>query len=259
MTGSPVLSTTATASSPAGIYPITISQGTLASGHYSFAFTNGTLQIFNVSHVAVVVSGGVVYLTGDMSSHTIGVAVVNGNLELTGAQGTEFTFNGTTQSVLDLPIAADALLKGLYFNMPGGNDTITIDGTNLGTLTGNIVAVLGAGTNSFTLQNATVAGDVNFVGANGSNTVILTGDTIRDASILTGSGSDSVTLSSLTLQAAPLVPSVPALSFLTYGANLVINTGGGYDIVDLESVTGTSSLLGARGSSRRELPGATAS
>src|SRR5579863_10089022 len=230
VTGSPTLFTTATATSPAGDYPIMISQGTLASGHYAFAFTNGTLHIFNITHVTVVVSGGVVSLFGDMSAHAIGVAVVNGNLELTGTQGTEFTFNGTTQSVLDLPIAADSLLKGLFFSMPGGNDTITIDGTNLGTLTGNIFASIGAGTNSFTLQNATVAGDLDLFAGNGSNTVSLTGDTLRDATIVTGNGSNSITLSNVTLQSAPLVPSVPVLSFLTYGANLNIATGGGNSI-----------------------------
>ncbi len=244
VTGSPVLTTTATASSPAGDYPIMITQGTLASNHYSFAFSNGTLHIFNVTHVAVTVKDGVVTLTGDLSKHTIGVTVVNGNLELTGTQGTEFDFNGTTQSMLDLPISADSLLKGLVFNMPGSDAAITIDGTGLGTLTGNVMAVLGNGKNSFELDNTTVAGDVNVYGGTGGNTVSLTGDTVRDASIVTGQGTNSVTLTHVTLQSAPLVPSVPALSSLTYGANLYINTGGGNNIIELDSDTGTSSLLG---------------
>ena len=245
VTGSPTLTTTATASSPAGIYPITISQGTLAAGHYTFAFTNGTLQIFSVTHVDVVVSDGVVSLFGDLASHQIGVAVVNGNLELTGTQGTEFTFNGKTQSVLDLPLTSIAPLKGLFFDMPGADAAITIDGTNLGTLAGNIVALLGNGSNSFVLKNSNVAGEVNVFGGQGGDSITLTGDTIRDATILTGGGSDSVTLTSVTLQAAPLVPSVPALSSLTFGANLDINTGGGNDVIAMNSVTGTSSLLGS--------------
>jgi uncharacterized repeat protein (TIGR03803 family) len=44
-TGAPVLSTTATSSSPAGMYPITITQGTLAAANYTFNFVNGTLTV----------------------------------------------------------------------------------------------------------------------------------------------------------------------------------------------------------------------
>jgi len=44
-TGQPSLTTTATTSSPAGTYPITITQGTLAAANYTLAFVNGTLTI----------------------------------------------------------------------------------------------------------------------------------------------------------------------------------------------------------------------
>jgi hypothetical protein len=45
LSGSPSLSTTATVSSPAGNYPITVSQGTLAAANYSFTMVNGTLAV----------------------------------------------------------------------------------------------------------------------------------------------------------------------------------------------------------------------
>ncbi|MFT3745152.1 MAG: Ig-like domain repeat protein [Pyrinomonadaceae bacterium] len=46
ITGSPVLTTTATVASPvAAPYPITITAGTLASANYSFAFIDGTLTV----------------------------------------------------------------------------------------------------------------------------------------------------------------------------------------------------------------------
>jgi hypothetical protein len=45
VTGSPSLTTTATATSPVGSYPITAALGTLASNNYSFIFVNGTLLI----------------------------------------------------------------------------------------------------------------------------------------------------------------------------------------------------------------------
>jgi len=45
LSGSPSLATTAKQGSPAGTYPITITQGTLTSANYTFTLTNGTLTI----------------------------------------------------------------------------------------------------------------------------------------------------------------------------------------------------------------------
>ena len=45
VTGEPNLTTTATAASPVGSYPITSAAGNLASDNYSFNFVNGTLKI----------------------------------------------------------------------------------------------------------------------------------------------------------------------------------------------------------------------
>jgi sugar lactone lactonase YvrE len=45
VSGTPVLSTTATRTSPPGVYPITISTGTLAAQNYTFTFVNGTLTL----------------------------------------------------------------------------------------------------------------------------------------------------------------------------------------------------------------------
>jgi sugar lactone lactonase YvrE len=48
-TGSPTEGTSATPTSPAGQYPITISQGSLASANYTFSFVNGVLTIQQAS------------------------------------------------------------------------------------------------------------------------------------------------------------------------------------------------------------------
>lgn len=245
VTGSPTLTTTATVSSPVGSYPITIAQGTLNPGNnYMFQFVNGTLNVFPLSKVLVLVSGGTVDLFGDMGNHVISVSVVGGNLELAGSNGTEFTFNGTTEATLDIPLTQLSPFTGLDFNMLGGSDAITIDGTNMGTIAGNIVAFLGGGADSFELDHATVAGDVNVWGGNEGNRVTFSGDTVRDISINTGWGSDSIKLSSVTFQSGSLFPGLSFLSGLTVGGNLWINTGGGNDSVELDSVTGTTSLLG---------------
>ena len=45
VSGAPSLTTTATASSPAGSYPIIAGLGTLSALHYTFAFVNGTLTV----------------------------------------------------------------------------------------------------------------------------------------------------------------------------------------------------------------------
>jgi hypothetical protein len=45
LSGAPALSTTATASSPAGTYPITVTKGTLSSVKYSFTYVNGKLSV----------------------------------------------------------------------------------------------------------------------------------------------------------------------------------------------------------------------
>lgn len=49
VTGSPSCTTTATASSPAGTYSITCTQGTLAATNYTFAFVAGTLTVTSAS------------------------------------------------------------------------------------------------------------------------------------------------------------------------------------------------------------------
>jgi uncharacterized protein YkwD len=45
VTGTPDCTTTATTGSPPGAYPVTCAAGTLASGHYAFAFADGTLMV----------------------------------------------------------------------------------------------------------------------------------------------------------------------------------------------------------------------
>ncbi|MFN3410420.1 MAG: MBG domain-containing protein, partial [Limisphaerales bacterium] len=57
VSGSPSLSTTATTNSPVGVYPITVTQGTLAASNYVFSFVNGNLTVIPSADVAVFVKG----------------------------------------------------------------------------------------------------------------------------------------------------------------------------------------------------------
>ena len=54
LSGAPSLSTTATAASPAGNYPITVTKGTLSAANYTFAFVDGTLSVGTTTGMVVI-------------------------------------------------------------------------------------------------------------------------------------------------------------------------------------------------------------
>ncbi|HEV2329117.1 MAG TPA: YDG domain-containing protein [Verrucomicrobiae bacterium] len=58
LTGTPDLNTSATAGSPPGSYPITVSVGTLSATNYSFNFVNGTLTVVAQPDLSIVTLGG---------------------------------------------------------------------------------------------------------------------------------------------------------------------------------------------------------
>ncbi len=74
VSGAPVLSTTATAGSNPGGYPITVSTGTLSATNYSFLYVNGTLTILGplVTVSPSNIAFGTVYL-GSVTTKTITV------------------------------------------------------------------------------------------------------------------------------------------------------------------------------------------
>ena len=64
LSGAPILSTTATTSSPASVYPITVSQGPLAAANYTFAFDNGTLSVIGTPSVTIASSSVLTAVSG---------------------------------------------------------------------------------------------------------------------------------------------------------------------------------------------------
>jgi Glycosyl hydrolases family 28/MBG domain (YGX type)/Bacterial Ig-like domain (group 3) len=56
LNGSPAFSTTATPSSPAGLYPIVVSQGALTDPNYTFSFVNGTLSVVAAPTISMTTS-----------------------------------------------------------------------------------------------------------------------------------------------------------------------------------------------------------
>jgi hypothetical protein len=64
LSGTPAFSTTASSSSPAGLYPIYDSLGTLSAANYTFSFVSGTLSVVAPSVVQLVVTTSVVKQPG---------------------------------------------------------------------------------------------------------------------------------------------------------------------------------------------------
>jgi hypothetical protein len=124
LSGSPSLLTTATSSSSAGNYPITITQGTLSAANYNFVFVNGTLSVVAPS-----------------------VAIITTNAVITGTAATGYTL---TISVTNSGTAAAT--------------NVTLTSATLGTTSGTPVVknigtvVAGGGTGSFTVKFAGSAG-----------------------------------------------------------------------------------------------------
>ena len=65
VTGTPSLSTSATAASPVGSYPITAAQGTLAATNYSFSFVNGTLTVNKATLTVTATALGLIVTADD--------------------------------------------------------------------------------------------------------------------------------------------------------------------------------------------------
>ena len=125
ISGAPALSTTATQTSPAGSYPITVSTGTLAAANYSFLYVNGTLTIgsgtatISVTPYTVTYNGLPHTATGTATG--VGGASVSG-LTLTGTTHTAAGIYTDTWTFTDT--------TGIY-NSASGTVTDTIQTTPL--------------------------------------------------------------------------------------------------------------------------------
>ncbi len=168
-----------------------------------------------LSNVAVAVTGGVISLTGDSGNHTVHAAVVNlpsgnttvPNLEFTGTGNTTFSFGNTTNvTTLDIPLSQIGAINGLTISMQAGDDAVTFDATNLGTISGAVSVQLGSGTNSFVFNDATVTGKMSVRGGTGNDTIQMTNDNLATLGIDTGDGTDAVTLTSLTIAGTDETP-----------------------------------------------------
>lgn len=221
-----------------------------------------------LSAVGVTSQAGVITLTGGTGNNTINASVVNGNLELTGSNGTTFTFNGTTASTVDVPI--NGQLNGLKLNLGTGNNTLNLDGTGLATIHGSVVVTAGNGNDSVNLSNITTTGAISVTAGSGTDSVVLSGDTAASVAVQAGNGSDVIAVTNTTITGntnTSLGSQLPGLLGSSLGCTsnlshllgnlggllhvgvtaqngLSITTGGGNDVVALSNVTQTNTGLG---------------
>jgi hypothetical protein len=135
ITGSPAVSTTATATSPASppTYPITVTQGTLASGNYSFTFVNGALTI-NKALLTVKADDKTrpygednppltASYTGFKNGETLASSGITGAPSLTTSAG---KYSAVSPPTYPITITQGSLLSGNYsFTFINGTLTIT--------------------------------------------------------------------------------------------------------------------------------------
>jgi hypothetical protein len=115
--GSPSLTTTATTSSPAGVYPITAALGTITDSNYAYSFVNGTLSVIQAPTVSLTTTAAV---SGSHSAgYTLTITVKN-------------TGTGPASNVV-LSAATLGMTSGTPLPQPwgtiaaGGTATFTVD------------------------------------------------------------------------------------------------------------------------------------
>jgi hypothetical protein len=187
-----------------------------------------------LSNISVTAQSGVVQFNGDSGSHTVSATIVSGNLHLVGSSGTTFTFNGTTNSTIDIPLSSIGTVKEIDVNMQGGDDSITFDATGLAAISGNVNFNLGDGANTLVFTNATVTGRLTVTGGANADSTTLTNDTLGSLSISTGDGNDTTALTGVTL-------TTTRGHGRRSGPGLAIDTGNGNDTTTLTTVTGANS------------------
>jgi probable HAF family extracellular repeat protein len=229
-TGSPLETTTASSTSPAGTYPITITQGTLAAANYTFTFMNGTLTV-----------------TGAPTLVSIGVSPSTGSLPVGAAQN--YTASGTY---------SDASVKNLTSQVTWSSTntaaaTISssgyafVVGTGSTTITASLSGVNG------TASLSTFAPSYNVVCVPTSITTDANGNYVVQVSV---SNDGTVTLSSVTITAAKLISTAatslpPSITNLGPGATVSVTL----TFPSSAGVAGARGLLQVQGSYVGAIPG----
>ena len=213
ITGSPALSTTAVTGSPVGAYPITITQGTLASVNYNFTLINGTLTVISRPTLTV---------TADNKSKSYGSANPALTVTITGfINGETLATSGVTGSP---SISTTATTSSSV-----GNYTIRVTQGTLASTKYNFSFVNGSLTISKAILTVTADNKSKHYGdANPTLTYTMTGYVLgqtRSTSGVTGNPGLSTTATRTTPAGTyPITPVIGSLAASNYSFTFVNGT-----------------------------------
>jgi len=241
VSGAPSLTTTATAASPAGTYPIIAAMGTLSAANYTFAFVNGTLTV-TAPPPPPPVAGSIIVVSGSGQSSVVGTAfaaplvvevkdtssvpmnnvlvaftVVGGSATLSSSVGVT-SLEGTAQ-ITATPTASGNIT--IMASVSGVNKVATFSETGLAPAAPPQLSVLPSA-----LSFTAVEGGGNPLPASIAVSNTGTGTLQWTAS---ASGNPSWLTLSASSGAAPAVPTVninaAALSAATYKSTITVSSG----------------------------------
>ncbi|HVV73865.1 MAG TPA: MBG domain-containing protein, partial [Verrucomicrobiae bacterium] len=197
LSGTPSLSTSATTSSPAGNYPITVTQGTLAAANYTFSFVNGTLTVTNVAQtITFAPLGNLIYgaaplnLTATASSGLpVSFSLVSGPATLNG--GT-LTITGTGS----ITVRASQSGNSIYAPAPNVDRSFSVTQAPLTVTADNKSRAVGSPNPPLTASYA------GFVNGEGNSVLSGTPSLSTVADVNSSAGTYPITVSQGTLGAA---------------------------------------------------------
>jgi hypothetical protein len=225
VTGAPSLTTTATAASPVGYYPVTAALGSLAAANYDFAFVNGTLAVYR-AHLIV---------TADNASRVYGVANPTFTASYSGFKNGETLATSGVTGAPSLTTAATAASPvGTYviraalgslaagnYDFSFGNGTLTVTPAPL-TATGvDVAATAGA---PFSGVVATFANADPFGGPGAYTAAISWGDGSTAAGTITDNGDGTFSVRGSHTFADPASDTVQVLIQHTLGYTTAATT-----------------------------------
>ncbi|WP_263351921.1 choice-of-anchor D domain-containing protein [Acidicapsa acidisoli] len=176
VSGAPALSTTATATSNAGSYPIAVSTGTLAAANYSFLYVNGklTIQPANQSALTLITASPLTYNQSE-------------TLSVTG---------GSTGGAVTYSATGSCTISGAKLTANSGTGACLVTATMAGNTNYNAVTSTPANTITLAPAGQTITFTTNppaSAAYNGTFTVAATGGGSGNAVTFTSSGACSNT------------------------------------------------------------------
>src|SRR6185369_2296651 len=166
LTGSPVLSTAATSTSPVGTYPITVAAGNLAAAHYSFSLANGTLTVTKADQTITFGAlpartyGDALFTLGATAGSGLAVSYTSSNPSVATVSGTTVTIVGAGTTTITANQSGDAT----YNPALAVSQTLTVNKATITVQAVDVTRVYGVANPSFSVTySGFVNGDIQAV------------------------------------------------------------------------------------------------